>query len=475
MDKYLALNSLEGSVIPPSSKSHLHRALIAAAFASTPTSVSTTKLCDDCLVTLEALQALGIAIQQEQSEEKLLLKLKPCKAEEIAQTFRKNPLLIDCKESGSSLRFLLPLLCFLGIPARLTGHPRLKERPLKDLIQALASGTCTIRKQESHTSKPSWFYEVSFAEGHKPQSSFTLNAHASSQYVSGILMASAALQHPVSINLEGTIESWPYIELTIKTLEDFYPQARFTVECNKRSIHCDYSCSHRDNKTQRKYYDIESDWSAAAFWLCASALPNCTINVERLNLGSCQGDKAILKILDRWGAHVHSVPCATHHELSSLSLTCTSPCSFTWDFSHTPDLACIATLLASCACGISTFKACGRLALKESNRLEGCKHFAQSLGAQAWIEGDTLFIRGNTKLWESLSNKTLQKEEKPPVFESFSDHRFAMSAAIASLLYPQGAYINNPHCVAKSYPGFFEDLESLSAAQGRRQPCVQQP
>lgn len=475
MDKYLTLSSLEGSIVPPSSKSHLHRALIAAAFASTPTSISTTKLCDDCLVTLEALQALGITIQQEQSEEKLLLKLRPCKAEQITQISRRDPLCIDCKESGSSLRFLLVLLCFLGIPARLTGHPRLKERPLEDLIQALTSNTCTIGKQESRTSKPSWFYELSFAEDHKPQNSFTLNAHASSQYVSGILMASAALQHPVSINLEGTIESWPYIELSIKTLEDFYPQARFTVDSNKRSIRCDYSCSYRDNKTQHKYYAIESDWSAAAFWLCASALPNCAINVERLNLGSCQGDKAILEILSRWGARIHSVSSTTHHELRSLGLTCTSPRSFTWDFSHTPDLACIATLLASCTYGTSTFKACSRLALKESNRLEGCKHFAQSLGAKAWIEGDTLFIRGNIKLWENLGNKVSQKEEKPPVFESFSDHRFAMSAAIASLLYPQGAYISNAHCVAKSYPSFFEDLESLSAAQGRRQPYVQQP
>ena len=196
---------------------------------------------------------------------------------------------------------------------------------------------------------------------------------------------------------------------------------------------------------QRPYFpdsaEAGGDWSGAAFFLCAGALSEKGITVRGLRPGTKQGDTAILGILASFGAKVSSDPDSVTVKRGKLR-------GITLDASDVPDLIPVVSVVASVSEGVTVIKNAGRLRLKESDRLAGTAALIRSLGGAADVSGDDLMITGKERLRGGTA-------------DSLSDHRLAMSAAVAAFVCERPVTVTDPSCVAKSYPGFWDDLESL--------------
>ncbi len=418
--------SLSGSIPAIASKSHIHRLIIAAAlYAGTTTVKYSGSLSDDINATVSCIRALGAETDVKENE--ITVKCIPRDA------LNKEPYALYCGESGSTLRFMLPVVCALGVCAEFYPEGRLPQRPLSPLREELIRHGCRISEPGSVPLKVSGILEPG---------DFTINGGVSSQYITGLLTALPVSGVKSSIIITGRLESRPYIDMTLDVLSEF--GINITEDGNMFTIEsAPQVCRAAGNNT----FCADGDWSNAAFWLCAGAIGKHPVGVTGLSERSKQGDKAVIEILERFGAEIHR----SENEIRVFPSTLRG---IEIDASDIPDLVPVLALTAACAEGRTLIYGASRLKLKESDRLEAVSQLLSGLGADIAATDDSLIINGvSSRRGFSL---------KGGCADSRNDHRIAMTAAIASCVSENSVTIKDAQAVRKSYPGFWDDLEKLN-------------
>ena len=399
-------SSLKGEITAIPSKSVAHRMLICAALADGPTTLRIPKTSDDIDATADCLRALGAAITVN-NEDYIV--------EPIAQI--ENIPQLDCGESGSTLRFLLPVAAAAADRCRFDGHGRLPERPLSDLTDAMKEHGVSFDGEK-----------LPFTIGGRLRGGiYRLPGNVSSQYITGLLLALPLCEEDSVIELTTALESASYIDITLSVLKTF----GITVHCERNRYIIPGKQVFRSPGT----LPVEGDWSNAAFFLTAAALNN-DITMTGLNPNSAQGDRKIIALLEQLGA-------VTQKDNGCLTLRSDELKGCTIDIQDTPDLLPVLSVAAAFAQGETTFINAARLRLKESDRLASSAAMIENLGGRAEVGEDELTVYGTGLIGGTV--------------ESCNDHRIAMSAAVAATRCSKPVTILNAEAVKKSYPGFYND------------------
>ena len=397
---------LKGEIAAIPSKSVAHRMLICAALADGPTTLRIPKTSDDIDATADCLRALGAAITVN-NEDYIV--------EPIAQI--ENIPQLDCGESGSTLRFLLPVAAAAADRCRFDGHGRLPERPLSDLTDAMKEHGVSFDGEK-----------LPFTIGGRLRGGiFRLPGNVSSQYITGLLLALPLCEEDSVIELTTALESASYIDITLSVLKTF----GITVHCERNRYIIPGKQVFRSPGT----LPVEGDWSNAAFFLTAAALNN-DIAMTGLNPNSAQGDRKIIALLEQLGA-------VTQKDNGRLTLRSDDLKGCTIDIQDTPDLLPVLSVAAAFAQGETTFINAARLRLKESDRLASSAAMIENLGGRAEVGEDELTVYGTGLIGGTV--------------ESCNDHRIAMSAAVAATRCSKPVTILHAEAVKKSYPGFYND------------------
>ena len=401
-----------GSVTVPASKSQAHRLLICAALGREETLLRCDGVSEDIAATIRCLNALGAEIGETPEG----LRVRPrTKSAEMAE--------LPCGESGSTLRFLLPILGALGQEGTFRMEGRLPERPLEPLASLLCTKGMTLRRVGPKL----------FCRGQLRPGDYAIPGDISSQYISGLLMALPLLPGESRLNVTGQVESADYIAMTEDALE------KSGVRWEKRGW--EYRIPGSQKPALPPEITVERDWSSAAFFLAMGALSPAGITLGGLDADSRQGDRRVLSILREFGAEIGEGPegvTARRGKLRGVEI----------DAAQIPDLVPVLSVVAAAAEGETRFVRAGRLRLKESDRLKTTAAMLRSLGADAAETADGLIIRGRGMLSGGRA-------------EAAGDHRIAMSAAVAAAASQGEVTVLGAECVKKSYPRFWEDLEAL--------------
>lgn len=383
MDITITPRKLRGEITVIPSKSQAHRLLICAAFADEPTFLACSEVNRDMEATADCLNALGAQIHRTGNGYAVVpMRQLPEKA------------LLNCCESGSTLRFLLPVAGALGVDTVFSMAGRLPQRPLSPLWEEMERMGCTLSRPTADTIH---------CTGKLRPGHYRMDGSVSSQYITGLLLALSLLESPSTLEITGTIESKPYIQMTKDAIALFggdaaHPGAR----------------SFRSPRTLA----VEGDWSNGAFFLAANALGN-DLRIRGLHPDSSQGDRAAAVLLPKLLAEAPVI-----------------------DATDIPDLVPVLSVVAACCHG-AEFTNIRRLRLKESDRVASVIAMICALGGRANADENTLRIHGT-----GLTGGTV---------DSVNDHRIAMSAAIAATACTEPVTILGAQCVEKSYPKFFEE------------------
>ena len=404
-----------GSVTIPSSKSIVHRLLICAALGEMPVSISINGLSKDIIATADCLCALGAEIQTCENR----IDVQPIRVPAENAVF-------PCGESGSTLRFLLPAVGALGAGGCFVMEGRLPERPMQEYEAVLTAHGMNIRREGKNL----------FCEGKLEAGSYALPGNISSQYFSGLLMALPLLSENSEIIIEGRLESADYIHLT----EDALSEANISVHRHSGG----WNIPGSQTPFLPPFLTAEGDWSNAAFFLCAGALSDRGITVEGLNCHSHQGDRAVLQLLDAFGAEIREMP--EENQVFIRKRLC-RPLEI--DASSIPDLIPVLSVLSCAAEGDTYIVNAARLRMKESDRLASTAALITALGGSAEEKEDSLVIHGKGTLQGGTA-------------DSFHDHRIAMSAAVAASICREPVLVTGSECVEKSYPGFWDDWKECT-------------
>jgi 3-phosphoshikimate 1-carboxyvinyltransferase len=423
MDKTLCPSSLFGVVRAVASKSMAHRLLILAALSPDP--------CDlRCSTTSEDIEATKACLRSLLYDGDAQPKVRA--TDTGTQTSAQR--LLDCGESGSTLRFLLPVVGALGASVRILRHGRLSERPLAPFDDELAAHGMHIKEAA----------EGLLVKGRLHGGRFVLPGDVSSQFTSGLLMAAPLLEEATEILVAKPVQSAPYIDLTIHALHTFGVAVRRDCMHYEGRAYARFAVSPTTLRAPAEL-DVEGDWSNAAFWLAAGAMEPQGITVDGLDLASAQGDRAILAALSAFGGRIARKGNAARATMDTAR-------SAELDVQAIPDLVPPLAAVAATAPGVSRLRNAGRLRLKESDRLESVTRAITALGGNAWVEDDALVIQGV----EHLSGGTV---------DAANDHRIAMMAAIMATHAQGPVTILGAECVSKSYPAFWDDYCQLGGLE----------
>ena len=402
-----------GCVRIPASKSQAHRLLICAALGEEKTEVVCDGISADIAATAKCLRALGAAVEETE-------------AGFLVSPIKKVPegrCELYCGESGSTLRFLLPVVGALGAQAAFHREGRLPQRPLAPLDGVLTAHGMTLFEDG----------DLLLCSGQLQAGNYEIAGNVSSQYISGLLMALPRLTGESRLTVTGTLESAAYVAMTEDALR------LSDVEFSKNGASYAIPGGQRFRLPARTA--VEGDWSNAAFFLCMGALAKEGIRVEGLNLKSSQGDRGVLDVLRAFGAAVSEEENAVTVRRGTLR-------GVTVDASPIPDLIPVLSVVASVAAGETRVENAYRLRLKESDRLQSTANLLRALGGRVEEKEDGLVITGVPALHGGSA-------------ETQNDHRLAMSAAVAACAAMGEVTVDNDACVAKSYPRFWEDYGSL--------------
>lgn len=396
MDSVVIKNSvLNGVVQLPPSKSVAHRALICAALSKYNCKIGPLGNSDDVRATISVLKELRS---------------------------NKEFFNLNCNESGSTLRFLIPVAAALGKHAVFNGNGRLPQRPIDDYVRLLTQHGVRCKSQGGLP------LEI---EGKLQNGIFEIAGDVSSQYVTGLLLALPLCDGDSKIVLTSKLQSLPYVELTIKVMSDFGVLVEKTdfgyfVKGNQ-----EYKCER---------YFIESDWSQAAFFGAAGAIGG-NVAVKGLNIESIQGDKRIVDVLKQFGANVkfeNDCLYCSRNELKGITV----------DASDIPDMVPSIAVIAAYAKGKTVINGTKRLRLKESDRVFSVVSNLQKMGVNVECGNDFIEIEGREKL-------------KGAKLDGFNDHRIVMAFSIAALFADGDSIISDAQSINKSYPDFFKDFNRM--------------
>lgn len=424
-DLIITPTKLKGTVNITPSKSMAHRAVISACLADGESIIENIELSDDIQATIEGMEAFGASIQIEDAGKRKRL---------IVQGIGENPTtsdrVIDANESGSTLRFMIPIATLFDGETRFVGRGKLGIRPLDTFEKMFLDQG--LRFEPSGTEK----LDLKVA-GHLQPGTYEMAGNISSQFITGLLYTLPLLAGDSEIVITTELESVGYIELTLEVLREFgikidfnEAERRFVVPGNQRF--------------QARNYVVEGDYSQAAFFLSAAALRN-EVTVTGLRTDSNQGDKGILDILEQLKAEI---------DLAESGVVVNPPADGlrsgeVIDGAQVPDIIPISALVACLSEGTTQIINLKRLRIKESDRLEATKEELAKLGADIKVVGDELHIRGV----KSLKGDAIGWSHK--------DHRMAMMLAIASTVCEKEIVVKDAEYVAKSYPTFWQEFEAL--------------
>ncbi|MBO6232422.1 MAG: 3-phosphoshikimate 1-carboxyvinyltransferase [Ruminiclostridium sp.] len=397
MDIKITPSLLHGNVSVPPSKSISHRALICAALADGRSVLHNVLDCEDTRATTDALTALGAHIGSCGSDTVVTGIKTPAKEADI-----------DCRESGSTLRFMIPIAAALGTKTTFRGRANLPNRPITPYLTEFPKHGVSFDTERMP-------YTI---EGKLNGGVFPVTGDISSQFITGYMLALPLIGTDSTIKLTSELQSRPYAELTADVMRTF----GCTV-----NIGDDYFAVSADARFTPRDHTVEADMSQAAFFLVANAIGGSTRPVN-LNYESVQGDRAIIEITRDFAENGGK--------------------AFDVDAENIPDLVPILTVLACFADGESHITGCGRLRIKECDRLAAISTELNKLGARVEEAEDSLTIHG-------------VKELSGGDCITYSDHRIAMSLAIASQRCTGPLIIRGADCVSKSYPDFFGDFARL--------------
>ncbi len=412
MNATLSPSIPHGTLRAIASKSAAHRLLITAAFADRPTRIRCEQINEDIAATADCLSALGATITRETP----YYTVTPITNIPVEAT-------LPCRESGSTLRFMLPIAAALGVRTKFQMAGRLPNRPLSPLREVLEENGVTLSETGSNPL---------VLEGKLTGNRFAIAGNVSSQFISGLLFALALCGEGGHLTILNRLESAPYVDMTCDALR------RFGAVITKTDD--GYTVQSPAHKACLDETAVEGDWSNAAFPLSAAAIGG-EITMSGLDLDSHQGDREILDLLERFGAKVERKGDAVtvrRHTLRGIDINAT----------QIPDLVPVLATVASVAEGTTRIYGAARLRLKESDRLVTVREMLSALGATVSETDDGLIIEGKS----TLTGGTVS---------AAGDHRIAMSAAVASVACTAPVTITGAEATAKSYPAFFEDMQSL--------------
>ncbi|GFI71070.1 3-phosphoshikimate 1-carboxyvinyltransferase [Clostridiales bacterium] len=383
---------LNGSVVIPPSKSAAHRALLCSFLAGGGT-VSP-------IIPSKDMQAMQQAISALENDDKI----------------------VDCIESGNTLRFVIPVAAALGKSVTFVGSGRLPERPLETFLELLPKHNikCTSNGRLPLS-----------IEGKLTAGKYEIAGNISSQYISGLLFALPILDGDSEIVLTTRLESKPYIDLTIKVMRDFGVEVQETES--------GYLVRGNQQYKTRDYI-VESDWSQAAFFLVGGAVGK-SVALKGLDMNSVQGDKAIVDILKKFGADIEikeNEIISRKAELKGIKV----------DVSDIPDTVPALAVAAAYANGRTEIVGGERLRFKESDRIESVVSNLKRLGADVTETSDGMIINGGKKL-------------KGAELLGYNDHRIVMAFSIAALFAGGETIITEANSINKTYPSFFEDYNRI--------------
>lgn len=416
MKAQLSPSQLNGVVCAPPSKSCMHRALICAAAADAPTKIYCDSFSKDIKATMSCLEALGARIEHGNG----FVNVIPIDR----KTVDESPCVLDCNESGSTLRFMLPFAAALGKSCTFIGAQRLGERPLAPLCDALTKHGVTVSYGES-------FLPCNI-QGKLTGDAFEIPGDISSQFITGLLFALGVMGGG-EIKTTTPLKSGPYIDITTDI------QKRFSVSVEKTETGYIIPCGQEYISPEE--ISIEGDYSNAAFWMVAGAVGSEEgITVTSLREESLQGDKKIEEILSQMGADIKRNGDTVTIKKSRLK-------GIETDCADIPDIVPILCVAACSAEGKTVFKNIQRLRQKESDRVKTTVDMITVLGGK--IQSDETSIT----VWKSrLTGGTVT---------SANDHRIAMSAAVASLMCTDDVIIDMAEAVEKSYGDFYDKFKML--------------
>ncbi len=407
MDIKITPRPLSGTVEAIPSKSAAHRALICAALAEKETEFKLNKRSQDIDATIDCLNALGAEIKAD-GEKVSVIPIK---------TVSENPVL-DCRESGSTLRFLLPVASALCENAKFEGRGRLPERPLTPLITEMEAHGAVFSSHKLPFSVTKM----------KRGGVFTLPGDISSQYITGLLFAASLFEEGAEIKLTTPLQSTGYVDMTVREMQKF--GVSVTAEENGFKVSGNYKAP--------EVNFVEGDWSNSAFWFAAGVMSG-EITVTGLDKMSAQGDREIVELICGYGGACKGERDVTA-KLSELKAQEINAADI-------PDLVPVLSVLASVADGKTHIKNAERLKLKESDRLFTTAELIKNLGGEAEMLDDGLIITGG-----KLRGGTV---------DSFGDHRIAMAAAVAATVCSEPVIIKGAEAADKSYPTFWQDYKLL--------------
>jgi len=411
---------LRGQISIPPSKSVSHRMLICASLAHGKSIISNVALSDDIMATLSGIKALGATVNyvKDCSSKTYDVTVEGCGFPQIVEST------IDCRESGSTIRFLIPVALLAGQEITFTGRGRLSQRPL-DIY-------CRIFKNQGINYYPNTGgLPITFSGKLKP-GVFYVEGNVSSQFISGLLFALPLLDEDSEIIVTTPVESKGYIDLTIDVLK------KFSILVDNHGY--EYFKVKGNQSYQPTSCRVEGDYSQCAFWLVAGII-NGEIICRDLDPNSLQGDKSIIDILIKMGADVVVGNNFVHVRSSKTS-------GIIIDASQCPDLVPPLAVLGALSQGTTRIINAGRLKIKESDRLKAISCELAKLGAKIKELPEGLEIYGQDML-------------KGGTVDSWNDHRIAMAMAIAALRCKNPVIIKNSNSVNKSYPHFWDDFKRL--------------
>jgi len=412
--------ALDARVRVPGSKSLTNRALVAAALASGPSTLRGGLRSDDTRVMIDALRALGCAIDTDRDV--WHVRGSDGRLQAPATT-------LDAGNSGTTARFLSAACALANGPVVIDGNDRMRERPIDDLVRALRALGVECEILGADGCPP-----LRVAGGGIPGGEAWIDARRSSQYVSAILLAAPYAERDVELSLiDGALVSRPYVELTLQLMHEFGAKAcwsepgRLTVSAGRTYLGRDYG--------------IESDASSAVYPLCAAAIAGGRVRVDGVPEDSLQADFRVLDALERMGCKVERLP-----ESASVTGPDGALTGIDIDMNDFPDAVLAIAVVALFAEGITRIRNVANLRIKETDRLAALETELRKLGARVHADPDSLTI------------------EPAPLcaaeIDTYDDHRMAMSFALAGLRVP-GIVIRDPGCVSKTWPDYFSMLEGL--------------
>jgi 3-phosphoshikimate 1-carboxyvinyltransferase len=404
----------------PGSKSYTNRALTIAALAHGVTTIQGALLSDDTRVARQALQQLGVAIEQEGTT---------FRVSGQQGHFSEPTAALHLGNSGTTTRFFTAMLTAAGIPVVLTGNARMQERPIADLIEALNQLGADVTSVHGNGCPP-----VRIGTQRLRGGTAVISGSISSQFLSGLLMVAPYAQEDVTLTVRDTLVSVPYVDLTLDIM------ARFGVLVSHENYH-QFRIQGRQHY-QGQVYTVEGDASSATYFWGLAALLGQEMRVRNIPAASAQGDLRFLDVLERMGCQV-----SRGSELCVVGPKQLQPLGDI-DLNALPDAAMTVAVLAAFCPGLTRLRNIANLRVKETDRLSALATELRKLGATVAELDDGLQIDGNPTSLHGADIAT------------YDDHRMAMCFGMAGARLA-GVRIQEPLCVTKTYPEFWDDLQHV--------------